>query len=43
MKPVGVKFDTNVDFFVESNIKKLKFKVRDHVQMSKYENIFSKN
>ena len=39
MKPVGVKDDTYIDFKREVNDKDPKFKVDDHVRISKYENI----
>ena len=42
MKPVDVKDDTYVDFKKEVNDKDSKFKVRDHVRISKYKNIFVK-
>ena len=42
MKPVEVKDDTYIDFKKEVNDKDPKFKVRDHVRISKYKNIFAK-
>ena len=42
MKPVDVKDNTYIDFKNESNDKDPKFKVGDHVRVSKYENIFAK-
>ena len=42
MKPANVKVDTYIDYDVEHNKKDLKFKVGDHVRISKYKNIFSK-
>ena len=39
MKPIDVKTGTYIDFVVEKN---LKFKVGDHVRISKYKNIFAK-
>ena len=42
MKPVDVKDNTYIDFEKEVNDKDLKFKVRDHVRISKYKNIFAK-
>ena len=43
MKPIGAKSNTYIDFDVKSNDKNLKFKVGDHVRMSKYKNIFAKS
>ena len=40
MKPVDFKDDTNIDFKKEVNNKDPKFKVGDHVIISKYKNIF---
>ena len=42
MKPVHVKDNTYIDFKKESNDKNPKFKVGDHVKISKYKNIFAK-
>ena len=42
MKPVDVKDDTYIDFKKEVNDKNPKFKVGDHVRISKYKNIFGK-
>ena len=42
MKPVGVKDNTYIDFKKEVNDKDTKFKVGDHVRISKYKNIFAK-
>ena len=42
MKPVDVKDDTYIDFKKEVNDKDCKFKVADHVRISKYKNIFAK-
>ena len=42
MKPVDGKDNTYVDFKKEVNDKDPKFKVRDHVRISKYKNIFAK-
>ena len=42
VKPIDVKNDTYIDFKKESNDKDPKFKVGDHVRISKYKNIFSK-
>ena len=42
MKPVGVKDDTYINFKKEIHYKDPKFKVGDHVRISKYKNIFAK-
>ena len=42
MKPVDVEVDTNIDFQKEINHKDPKFKVGDHVRISKYKSIFGK-
>ena len=42
MKPVDVKDNTYIDFKKEVNDKDLKFKIGDHVRISKYKNIFAK-
>ena len=42
MKPVDVKDNTYIDFKKEINDKDPKFKVGDHVRISKYKNIFAK-
>ena len=42
MKPVDVKENTYIDFKKQINDKNPKFKVGDHVRISKYKNIFSK-
>ena len=42
MKPTDVKSNTYFDFQIESNKKDLKFKVSNHVRISKYKNIFTK-
>ena len=42
MKPVDVKWCTYIDFAVENDNKEAKFKVVDHVRISKYKNIFGK-
>ena len=42
MKPIDVKDNTYVDSKKEVNDKDPKFKVRDHVRISKYRNIFAK-
>ena len=41
-KPVDVKDNTYIDFGKEVNDKDPKFKVGDHVRISKYKNIFAK-
>ena len=43
MKPVDVKDNTYIDFKKEINDKDPKFKVGDHVRISKYKNIFAKD
>ena len=42
MKPINVKDNTYIDFGKEVNNNDPKFKVGDHVRISKYKNIFSK-
>ena len=42
MKPVDVKDNTYIDFKKEINDKDPKFKVDDHVRISKYKSIFAK-
>ena len=42
MKPFDVKDNTYIDFVKETNDKDPKFKVGDHVRISKYKNIFAK-
>ena len=42
MKPIDVKDNTYIDFEKEVNDKDPKFKVDDHVRISKYKNIFAK-
>ena len=42
MKPVDVKDNTYIDFKKEGTEKNPKFKVGDHVRISKYKNIFAK-
>ena len=42
MKPVDVKSSTYIDFDKKSNKEDPKFKVGDHVRISKYKNIFAK-
>ena len=42
MKPIDVKDNTYIDFGKEANDNDPKFKVGDHVRISKYKNIFVK-
>ena len=42
MKPIDVKNDSFAEYNEESNEKDPKFKVVDHVRISKYQNIFAK-
>ena len=42
MKPVDVKHNTYIDSIKEVNDKDFKFKVDDHLRISKYKNIFDK-
>ena len=42
MKPFDVKDNTYIDFKKEANDKNPKFKVGDHVRISKYNNVFAK-
>ena len=42
MKPTDVMGDSYVEYNENPNKKDLKFKVGDHVRISKYENIFAK-
>ena len=42
MKPVDVKHNTYIDFKKEVNDKDPKFKVGDHVRISKCKNVFAK-
>ena len=42
MKPIDVTNDSYVEYNEDSNKKGPKFKVNDHVRISKYKNIFSK-
>ena len=43
MKPIDVKDNTYIDSKKEVNDKDPKFKVGDHVRISKYKNIFAKD
>ena len=40
-KPVDIKDNIYIDFTKEVNDKDLKFKVGDHIRISKYKNIFT--
>ena len=42
MKPIDVKSDSFAEYNEESSEKDPKFKVGDHVRISKYKNIFAK-
>ena len=42
MKPANVKDNTYIDFKKEVNDKDPKFKISDHIRISKYKNIFAK-
>ena len=42
MKPIDVKSDSFAEYKEKSNEKDPKFKVGDHVRISKYKNIFAK-
>ena len=42
MKPVDVKDNTYIEFEKEVNNKDPKFKIGDHVRISKYTNVFAK-
>ena len=42
MKPIDVKDNTHIDFKKEVNDKNPKFKIGDHVRISKCKNIFAK-
>ena len=42
MKPVDVKSNFYAEYNVDSNAKDLKFKIDDHIRISKYKNIFPK-
>ena len=42
MKPVAVKSNTYIDFRLENIVKDPKFKVADHLRISKYKSIFVK-
>ena len=42
MKPIDVKDNTYINIYEKVNDKDPKFKVGDHVRISKYKNIFAK-
>ena len=42
MKPIDVKSNSYDEYNVDSNAKDPKFKISDHVRISKYKNIFAK-
>ena len=42
MKPIGVRSDSYAEYNGDSNEKGPKFKVGDHVRISKYKHIFAK-
>ena len=42
MKPIDVKSNSYAKYNVDSSNKDLKFKMGDHVRISKYKNIFAK-
>ena len=42
MKPIDVKSDSFAEYNEESNEKDPKFKVDDHVRISKFKNVFGK-
>ena len=42
MKPIDVTSDSYAEYNEDSNVTKPKFKVGDHVRISKYKNIFAK-
>ena len=42
MKPIDVKDNNFTKYIEESNEKDPKFKISDHVRISKYKNIFAK-
>ena len=42
MKPIDVKSNSFAEYNEESNEKDLKFKISDHVRISKYKNVFAK-
>ena len=42
MKPINVTSDSYAEYNEDSNVTKPKFKVSDHVRISKYKNLFAK-
>ena len=42
MKPIDIASDSSAKYNEDSNVTKPKFKVGDHVRISKYQNIFAK-
>ena len=42
MKPIEITSDFYAEYNEDSTVTKLKFKVGDHVRISKYKNIFAK-
>ena len=42
MKPIDVKSDSFAEYIEESNEKDSRFKVDDHVRISKFKNVFAK-
>ena len=42
MKPIAVTSDSYAEYNEDSSVTKPKFKVGDHVRISKYKNIFAK-
>ena len=42
MKPINITTDLYAEYNKDSNVTKLKFKVSDHVRISKYKNLFAK-
>lgn len=40
--PVNVPANTYINYSVDYNVKKLKFKVGDHIRISKYKNAFAR-
>ena len=42
LQPINIKSSTYIAFDVENNDKDLKFKIGDHVRISKYKNILQK-
>ena len=42
MKPVNVQASTCIDFGIENNRKDPRYKVGDHIRISKYKHIFEK-